>query len=75
MLEALILTEMGGIIGIILGIIAGNVIAVIMDTSVIFPWDWAIIGLAVCSAISLIFGSYPAYKAARLDPIKALHYE
>ncbi|MFO7841419.1 MAG: ABC transporter permease [Fidelibacterota bacterium] len=75
MLEALILTEMGGIIGIVLGIIAGNAIAFIMDTSVIFPWDWAVIGLLVCSAIAVIFGSYPAYKAAKLDPIKALHYE
>ncbi|MBN2780666.1 MAG: ABC transporter permease [Candidatus Marinimicrobia bacterium] len=75
MIEALILTEMGGVIGIILGVIMGNVVAVLMKTSVIFPWDWALIGLLVCSLISLIFGSYPAYKAARLDPIEALRYE
>ncbi len=75
MIEALILTEMGGVIGIILGVIMGNVVAVLMKTSVIFPWDWALIGLLVCSLIALIFGSYPAYKAARLDPIEALRYE
>ncbi len=75
MLEALILTEMGGIIGIIIGIIAGNLVAVAMKISVVFPWDWAIIGLVVCSTIALIFGSYPAYKAAKLDPIEALRYE
>ncbi|MCD6337224.1 MAG: FtsX-like permease family protein, partial [Candidatus Marinimicrobia bacterium] len=75
MLEALILTEMGGIIGIIIGIMAGNLVAVAMKISVVFPWDWAIIGLVVCSAIALIFGSYPAYKAASLDPIEALRYE
>jgi putative ABC transport system permease protein len=75
MFEALILTEIGGVIGIIFGIIGGNVIAIIADMSFVFPWDWAIIGLAVCSGIALIFGSYPAYKAAKLDPIEALRYE
>lgn len=75
MLEALILTEMGGIAGIMLGIVAGNVLALIMKTKVVFPWDWAIIGLVVCSVIAVIFGSYPAYKAAKLDPIEALRYE
>lgn len=75
MFEALILTEIGGVIGIIVGIIGGNVVAFIAKMSVVFPWDWAIIGLVVCSAIALIFGSYPAYKAASLDPIEALRYE
>ncbi|MBW6457867.1 MAG: ABC transporter permease [FCB group bacterium] len=75
MLEAVILTEIGGIIGILLGIVGGNIVAVLMKTSVVFPWDWAIIGLVVCSAIALVFGSYPAYKAAGLDPIEALRYE
>jgi putative ABC transport system permease protein len=75
MIEALILTEMGGVIGIILGVLAGNVVALLMKISVVFPWNWAIIGIVVCSAIALIFGSYPAYKAAKLDPIEALRYE
>ncbi len=75
MFEALILTEIGGVIGIVLGIAAGNIVALISDMSFVFPWDWAIIGIVVCSAIALIFGSYPAYKAASLDPIEALRYE
>jgi len=75
MIEAIILTEMGGLIGIILGVLAGNVVAMLLKISVIFPWNWAIIGIVVCSAIALIFGSYPAYKAAKLDPIEALRYE
>ena len=75
MFEAMILTEIGGVVGIILGIIGGNVIAIIADMSFVFPWDWAIIGLVVCSGIALIFGSYPAYNAASLDPIEALRYE
>jgi putative ABC transport system permease protein len=75
MLEAVILTEMGGLIGIALGVLAGNVVALLLKISVVFPWNWAIIGIVVCSAIALIFGSYPAYKAASLDPIEALRYE
>jgi putative ABC transport system permease protein len=75
MIEAMILTEMGGLIGIALGVLGGNVVALILKISVVFPWDWAIIGIVVCSAIALIFGSYPAYKAASLDPIEALRYE
>ncbi|MEA3392047.1 MAG: ABC transporter permease [Candidatus Marinimicrobia bacterium] len=75
MIEAIILTEMGGLIGIILGVLAGNVVAMLLKISVVFPWNWAIIGIVVCSAIALIFGSYPAYKAASLDPIEALRYE
>jgi putative ABC transport system permease protein len=75
MLEALILTEMGGVIGIAVGVLAGNIVALLLKISVVFPWDWAIIGIVVCSAIALIFGSYPAYKAASLDPIEALRYE
>jgi len=75
MFEALILTEIGGVIGILLGVIGGNVVAIVAKMSFVFPWNWAFIGLAVCSAIALIFGSYPAYKAASLDPIEALRYE
>ena len=41
----------------------------------VFPVDWAIIGLVICSVIGIIFGSYPAYKAANLDPIESLRYE
>lgn len=75
MLEAVILTEMGGVSGIVLGIIAGNILAFVMKTKVVFPWNWALIGFIVCSLIAIIFGSYPAYKAAKLDPIEALRYE
>jgi len=75
MIEALILTEMGGVIGIFVGVLGGNIVALLLKISVVFPWDWAIIGIVVCSAIALIFGSYPAYKAASLDPIEALRYE
>jgi putative ABC transport system permease protein len=53
----------------------GNILALLMKANAIFPWDWAILGLVVCSGIGVGFGFYPAWKAASLDPIEALRYE
>jgi putative ABC transport system permease protein len=74
-LEAIVLSQLGGIIGIVLGILGGNVVGLIAEMPAVIPWDWAIIGLSVCSLVGLIFGVYPAWKAANLDPIEALRYE
>jgi putative ABC transport system permease protein len=75
LLEALFLSLLGATAGIILGIIAGNGLAVWLQASVVFPIGWAILGVLVCSAIGVGFGLYPALKAASLDPIEALRYE
>jgi putative ABC transport system permease protein len=75
LIEAIILCELGGIVGIILGIIAGNLVGIFLSSPVIIPYDWAIIGLIVCSAVGIIFGVYPAHKASKLNPIDALRYE
>jgi putative ABC transport system permease protein len=74
-LEAIVLSEFGGLIGIVLGIVAGNVLAFSLDVPPIIPWDWVVIGFVVCSIIGVIFGVYPAWKAANLDPIESLRYE
>ncbi len=74
-LEAIILSEVGGVIGILLGVLAGNIAALLMSVPPIIPYDWTIIGLLVCSFVGLVFGVYPAWKAANLDPIDALRYE
>ena len=65
----------GGIIGIIMGISAGNLVSFIFKIPAVIPLDWAIIGLAVCSLIGIGFGIYPAWKAAQLDPIESLRFE
>ncbi len=73
--EAVVICQIGGIIGIILGILGGNVVAIMLSIPVVVPVDWAILGLVVCTVIGVVFGVYPAWKAANLDPVEALRYE
>lgn len=75
LIEAVVLSLIGGIAGVLVGIAGGNVVAVLLNAALVFPWAWAAAGVAVCSAIGIAFGLYPAWKAASLDPIEALRYE
>jgi putative ABC transport system permease protein len=74
-MEAVTLCEIGGSIGVVLGIIGGNATAYFLELPPVIPFDWVVIGLVVCSAVGIVFGTYPAYKAANLDPIESLRYE
>ncbi len=73
--EAVFISEAGGILGILLGVIGGNLLAGWLKADLLFPFGWALAGLLVCSAIGIGFGFYPAYRAASLDPIEALRFE
>jgi putative ABC transport system permease protein len=75
LIEAVILCELGGLIGIALGILGGNAVGLALDLPAVIPWEWVTVGVVVCSAVGLVFGVYPAWKAAALDPIEALRYE
>ncbi len=74
-LEAIVLCEVGGIIGVVLGVLGGNIFAWLMKVPPEIPVDWIVLGLLICSVVGVVFGSYPAYKAANLDPIESLRYE
>jgi putative ABC transport system permease protein len=73
--EAVFISEAGGILGIIFGVIGGDLLAAWLQADLIFPFGWAIAGLVVCSGIGIGFGFYPAWRAAALDPIDALRFE
>ncbi len=76
LIEAIVICLMGGIVGVILGIMMGNSIAALIgEGGFIVPWLWVIVGLTICVAVGVLSGSYPAYKASKLDPIDALRYE
>jgi putative ABC transport system permease protein len=74
-MEAVVLSEFGGIIGVICGIAVGNVAAYFLKVPPIIPVDWTAFGLLICSVVGIVFGTYPAFKAANLDPIESLRYE
>ena len=74
-LEAIVLCEVGGAVGVALGILGGNATALFLKLTPVIPFDWVIIGLVICSIVGIIFGTYPAWKAANLDPIESLRYE
>jgi putative ABC transport system permease protein len=72
LLEALLLSLGGGMLGIVAGAGAGNLVAIQFNLPVILPWVWIVVSLLVCSAIGISFGLFPAWKASRLDPVTAL---
>ena len=73
--EAILISIIGGFIGVFFGLIVGNGLAFALDTSVVLPFKWILLAFIVSFFVGIISGWYPARKAAKLDPIEALRYE
>jgi len=75
LLEAIVICQLGGFGGIILGIAVGNGVSSMIDGPLIIPWTWIIVAIILCTLVGLLAGIIPARQAAKLDPIESLRYE
>lgn len=75
LVEALVICQMGGLLGTLFGIIIGNIMALAFGISFIIPWLWILMSIVLCFIVGTLSGLYPAIKASRLDPIEALRFE
>lgn len=72
LLESLLISLMGGILGIIFSLMIGLALASYFEVVFVVPWAWIILGVSICTLVGIVSGIYPALKASRLDPIVAL---
>jgi putative ABC transport system permease protein len=76
LIEAIVICQMGGVGGIILGILIGNLTSgLISGGGFVIPWVWILFGVGVGMFIGILSGYLPAYKASKLDPIESLRFE
>ena len=75
LMEAIVLCNIGGVFGVLLGFGLGNIVTMFTDFYVSVPMEWAVRGVIFCSVVGLVFGMWPAIRASRLAPIDALRYE
>ncbi|RQW06203.1 MAG: FtsX-like permease family protein, partial [Calditrichaeota bacterium] len=75
LMEAIILCNLGGVLGILLGFSLGNIVTIFTGFPVHVPMNWAVGGLIFCTTVGLTFGMWPALVASKLDPVEALRFE
>ena len=74
-IEAITICQIGGLGGVILGLIIGNITSSYIGGSFIVPWNWMLLAIVVCTVVGLGAGIWPAYKASKINPIEALRHE
>jgi putative ABC transport system permease protein len=75
LVEAIVIAQIGGLLGIIFGIAIGNGLSLAIGSSFLVPWPWILLGVTLCFLVALVSGLLPANKAANLDPVDSLRYE
>jgi len=73
--ESIIIGQLGGLVGIVLGVFVGNLMSMALQADFIVPWIWVVVGVVVCLVVGVVSGLIPAIKASKLDPIDSLRYE
>ncbi|MDX1908735.1 MAG: ABC transporter permease [Bacteroidia bacterium] len=73
LIEAIVICQIGGLLGILMGVIGGNIVSnLAFQGGFVVPWNWIIIGLIACFMVGIGAGYYPAWKASNVDPIESL---
>lgn len=75
LIEAILISLLGGIVGIILGLAFGNVVAFFLGQDPVIPLNWVFYSIQICASMGIIFGLYPAIKASNLNPIDSMRYD
>lgn len=75
LIESLVICTLGGVLGISIGLLLGNILSILLDSAFVVPWMWIFIALIMSLLVGLASGYFPAKKAAKVDPIESLRYE
>ena len=75
LIEGIVICQIGGLVGIVFGIIVGNITSIFTGGTFVIPWLWISYGLIICVIVGISSSLFPATKAAKLDPVEALRYE
>jgi len=75
LLEAIVLCNIGGVLGVAVGFGLGNLVTAFTEFQVHVPMEWAIRGLLFCTVVGVVFGMWPAIRASKMVPVEALSYE
>ena len=75
LIEAILISVLGGLVGIVLGLSFGNIVALFLEQEPVIPFEWVFYSLQICASMGIIFGLYPAIRASKLNPLDSMRYD